>query len=66
MADLGLTCGGDIDRSLELIETAAEMGVHAVKFQMLDANELLGDKSIEYTYPTLAKGNITENMYEMF
>lgn len=66
MADLGLTCGGDLNRSIELIKTAAELGVDAVKFQMLDAGELLGDRSVEYTYPTLAKGNITENMYEMF
>ncbi len=66
IADLGLTCGGNIQRSLQLIECAAQLGVDAVKFQMLDANELLGDKSVEYSYPTLAKGNITENMYEMF
>ena len=66
MADLGLTCGGNIQRAVELIKTAAQLGVDAVKFQMLDSNELLGDKSVEYTYPTLSKGNITENMYEMF
>lgn len=66
MADLGLTCGGKLDRSIELIKTAAGLGVDAVKFQMLDSGELLGDRNVEYTYPTLAKGNITENMYEMF
>jgi sialic acid synthase SpsE len=66
MADLGLTCGGCVERSIELIKTAAGLGVDAVKFQMLDAGELLGDRSVEYTYPTLAKGEITENMYEMF
>lgn len=66
MADLGLTCGGDFERSIKLIDTAAELGVDAVKFQMLDSGELLGDRSVEYTYPTLLKGKITENMYEMF
>lgn len=66
IADLGLTCGGDLERSFELVKTAAELGVDAVKFQMLSSAELLGDKNVEYTYPTLAKGNITENMYEMF
>lgn len=66
IADLGLTCGGDLKRSFELIDTAAELGVDAVKFQMIDSGELLGDKSVEYTYPTLVRGNITENMYEMF
>lgn len=66
MADLGLTCGGDLNRSIELVKKAAEIGVDAVKFQMLDAGELLGDRSVEYTYPTLAKGDKTENMYDMF
>ena len=66
IADLGLTCGGDIQRSLALIEQASKLGADAVKFQMIDSNELLGDKSVEYTYPTLDAGNITENMYDMF
>lgn len=66
VADLGLTCCGDVGLSLELIDVASELGVDAVKFQMLDADELLGDKAVEYTYPTLMKGNVTENMYEMF
>lgn len=66
IADLGLTCGGDLDRSLQLIEEASRLGADAVKFQMIDSDELLGDKSVEYTYPTLKNENITENMYEMF
>lgn len=66
IADLGLTCGGDIHRALRLIEKASELEVDAVKFQMIDSNELLGDQSVEYTYPTLSSGQITENMYEMF
>lgn len=66
IADLGLTCGGDLERSLMLIEEASRLGVDAVKFQMIDSDELLGDKTVEYTYPTLKNGNITENMYEMF
>ena len=66
IADLGLTNGGQITRALELGDIAADLGVDAVKFQMLDSAELLGDQSVEYTYPTLLKGPITENMYEMF
>ena len=66
IADLGLTCGGDRQRSFELIKTAAELGVDAVKFQMLNSGELLGDQSVEYTYPTLTGGKVTENMYKMF
>ena len=50
MADFGLTCSGDLKRALLLIEVAAEIGVNAVKFQGLNPNQLLGDKSIMYTY----------------
>ena len=66
MADFGLTCSGDIKRALLLIEVAAELGVHAVKFQALDPLELLGDKSVEYTYPTYSGSRLTENMFDMF
>lgn len=66
MADLGLTNGGDIDRTFELINLAASMGVDAIKFQMIGPDNLLGDKKREYTYPTLNDGPITENMYSMF
>lgn len=66
MADLGLTNGGDIGRAKELIHIAGDSGVEAVKFQMLEAEKLLGDHSIEYTYPTMKDGPRTENMLEMF
>jgi len=66
IADIGLTCGGDLKRSLELIDIAGNLGVDAVKFQMINAEELLGDKNVTYTYPTLFDGDVTENMYEMF
>jgi N-acetylneuraminate synthase/N,N'-diacetyllegionaminate synthase len=66
IADLGLTCGGSLSRSLELIATAKKLGVDAVKFQMLDSAELLGDRTVEYSYPTMSSGEKTENMYEMF
>ena len=49
-----------------LIDVAAEIGVHAVKFQGLDPIHLLGDKSVEYTYPTYTGKKITENMFDMF
>jgi sialic acid synthase SpsE len=66
MADLGLTNGGDIERTFNLIDAAASMGVDAVKFQMIGPETLLGDKEVEYTYPTLNDGPKTENMYQMF
>lgn len=66
MADLGLTNGGDIERTFQLVNIAASMGVDAIKFQMIGPDNLLGDKTIEYTYPTLNDGSKTENMYSMF
>jgi N-acetylneuraminate synthase/N,N'-diacetyllegionaminate synthase len=66
MADVGLTNGGDIKRTFQLIDIAADLGVDAIKFQMIGPETLLGDKTAEYTYPTLNDGPIKENMYEMF
>ena len=66
VADLGLTCCGDLKTSLNLIEIASEIGFQAVKFQMLNAEELLGDRAVEYTYPTLVEGPKTERMLDMF
>lgn len=66
MADLGLTNGGDISRAFDLIDIAADCKVDAVKFQMIDSDKLLGDREVEYSYPTLDKGTITENMHTMF
>ena len=66
MADLGLTNGGDIKRTFQLIDILAEIGVDAVKFQMIGPETLLGDKTAEHTYPTLKNGPKTENMLSMF
>jgi len=66
MADLGLTNGGDLERAKDLIRAARDIGVDAVKFQMIDAEKLLGDHTVEYTYPTMSHGKRTENMLEMF
>ena len=66
IGDIGLTNGGNLERTFKLIDTLCNLGVDAVKFQMIKPDELLGDKKINYTYPTLKKGNITQNMYKMF
>ncbi|MEO9652038.1 MAG: N-acetylneuraminate synthase family protein [Roseobacter sp.] len=66
MADLGLTNGGCLTTAFELISIAADLGVDAVKFQMITATELIHNTEIEYTYPTILNGNQTENMVEMF
>ena len=64
MADLGLTCGGNLERAVQLIEAAAHLGTDAVKFQMLDAEALLGDKSVTILIP-LNFWDRTENMQDV-
>ena len=66
IADVGLTNGGDLERTFKLIDIAKELGVDAIKFQMIGPEYLLGDKEITYTYPTMNDGPQTENMFEMF
>lgn len=66
MADIGLTCGGNIDRTFELISIAKEVGFDGVKLQLLESAKLLGDTSVTYTYPTLNSGKRTEVMLDMF
>ena len=66
IADIGLTNGGDINRTFDLIEIAKSLGVDALKFQMIGPEFLLGDRKITYTYPTMNDGPQTENMFEMF
>lgn len=66
IADLGLTCGGSLSRAISLIDIASILGVDAVKFQMIDSAELLGDTSVTYTYPLLSGVTKTENMFSMF
>lgn len=66
MADIGLTNGGDIQRTFELIKIASDLGLDGVKLQMLEADLLLGDREITYSYPTLKYGMQTEVMLEMF
>ena len=66
IADIGLTNGGDLERTFNLIDIAKDLGVDAIKFQMIGPEYLLGDREITYTYPTLNDGPKTENMFEMF
>jgi sialic acid synthase SpsE len=66
IADIGLTCSGSVEKTLELIEVAHALGVNAVKMQMIDADELLGDKSVVYSYPTILTGDKSELMLDMF
>lgn len=64
IAEIGTTTLGDFNGAIALIEAAAKAGCDAVKFQMIDPDQI-SDKSV--TYPMMVKGTIEQvNMYEMF
>jgi len=64
VAEVGVTCNGDIATALKLIDAAKEAGADSVKFQMINPNEFMSDKSVMYEYETTS-GKRSENMYEM-
>ena len=64
IAEVGTTCLGDYGSALALIEAAAKAGCDAVKFQLIDPDQI-SDKSV--TYPMMVNGKIEHvNMFEMF
>ncbi len=66
IGDVGLTNNGSLKDTFKLINILSNLGVDAIKFQMIGPEVLLGDKEIKYTYPTLKNGKKTENMFSMF
>lgn len=64
IAEVGTTAVGDLQKALKLIKAAAQAGVDAIKFQLIDP-EQISDKTI--TYPIIS-GNAKRhvNMYKMF
>lgn len=64
IAEIGTTCLGDYNGAMALIDAAAKAGCDAVKFQVIDPDQI-SDKSA--TYPMMVNGKIEHvNMYEMF
>ena len=64
IAEVGTTCMGDLDKALELIAAAKFAGVDAIKFQLIDPDQLSDDS---VTYPISQNGVVTQaSMKEMF
>ena len=66
VAETGTTCNGDLKSALKLIDGAAAAGMDAIKFQMINPDEFMSDKTTVYKYDW-GKGDANqENMFEMF
>lgn len=64
ITEVGTTCLGNMDYALRLIEAAADAGMDAVKFQMIDP-EQLSDASVTYRFRAGGREYET-NMKQMF
>lgn len=54
----------DLESGRKLCKAAADAGADAIKFQIMDVNRLMGDKSVDFTYGT-AQGEVTEKLYDI-
>ncbi|SDH15059.1 N-acetylneuraminate synthase family protein [Roseospirillum parvum] len=64
IVEVGTTCLGDIDHALALVEAGAAAGVDAVKFQVIDPDQI-SDPAVTYTYRSGGE-TFEANMKEMF
>lgn len=62
--EVGTTCLGDLDNALSLIKVCSDVGADAVKFQVIDPNQL-SDQTVEYRF---SSGGIerSHSMQDMF
>jgi sialic acid synthase SpsE len=64
IVEVGTTCMGDIDKALALVEKAKEAGVDAIKFQVIDPQQVSDPNA---TYLIVHNGQEQRvNMKEMF
>ena len=64
ITECGVTCNYDLALTKELIDVVHEAGADAIKLIFWFPDEIMSDRSIQYTYQTTS-GPKTENMYEM-
>lgn len=63
-AEIGVTCNYDMKITKDLIDVVHDTKADAVKMIFWFPEEIMSDKSIDYTYDTV-HGTVSENMYEM-
>ncbi len=64
IAEIGVTCNYDMKITKDLIDVVHNAGADAVKFIFWFPEEIMGDKTITYSYETTS-GETNENMFEM-
>lgn len=64
ITEVGTTCLGNMDYALELVNAAADAGMDAVKFQVIDP-EQLSDASVRYQFSAGGR-KYSANMKDMF
>lgn len=57
VVEVGTTCMGDIEKALQLVAAVKEAGADAVKFQVIDPDQISDD---DVTYPVNVIGKVTE------
>ena len=65
IAEAGINHNGKLQKALKMIEVAKKAGANAIKFQTYDANQMIVNKSLKYSYKSQGK-KITESMLDMF
>ena len=55
IAEAGINHNGIIENAFKMIEIAKESGATAIKFQTFDAEELVADPNLTYTYVSQGK-----------
>lgn len=65
VAETGTTSNGDMPTTLRLIDAVADAGMDAIKFQMINPEAFMSDRSVTYSYDWGNGQRAEENMFEM-
>jgi len=65
VAEAGINHNGELEKAYEMICTAKQCGVDAIKFQTFKAGEFIADSKQMFTYQSQGK-EVTESMLTMF